>query len=435
MIIFDKSKNETHHPNSNFKKLCRRLRLFTKVKVNKEELSHEELKDCSIVIIGSPKLPFKEEEFRVLAAFIENGGSVAIFSSEGGDYASKSNLNVFLSEYGMSIDRSSVIRAVYHKYLHPKHALITNGIIQPEIGEEKDIPLVLSGKDSSATQYTTRPQDEACDSTSSLSFVYPNGTTISVQSPSFTLLSSGTTSYPVDCPLAAAWESDNIMGRSHNDKKRPGRLIVVGSSDIFADDWLDKEENGKLCDVFFRFLLGENIEFDSSQGRSDFEEKECVPDISSLANLVKSCIQENEPRTRDYNSMLCTKMFEIHNDCIPDVIDLYKRLNVEYEPLTLVRPHFECPHPPLRMSTHPPRMMDPPPPALELFDLDECFSDVRVRLSQLTNQFIDDSDLEDYVQEAGWIIGLHSKDRLQMGAKDVLYRACARIFEHKCGLV
>jgi len=133
--------------------------------------------------------------------------------------------------------------------------------------------------------------------------------------------------------------------------------------------------------------------------------------------------------------MLCTKMFEIHNDCIPDVIDLYKRLNVEYEPLTLVRPHFECPHPPLRMSTHPPRMMDPPPPALELFDLDECFSDVRVRLSQLTNQFIDDSDLEDYVQEAGWIIGLHSKDRLQMGAKDVLYRACARIFEHKCGLV
>ncbi|KAL7467489.1 hypothetical protein ACHAXS_007741 [Conticribra weissflogii] len=434
MIIFDTSKNETHHPNSNFKKLCRRLRLFTKVKVNKEDLSLEELKGCSILVIGMPKSPFKEDEFKVLTAFIENGGSVAIFASEGGDYTSKTNLNVFLSDYGMSIERSSVVRAVYHKYFHPKHALITNGIIQPEIGEEKDTPLVLNGKGSSATQYKTRPQDDAYDSASSLSFVYPNGTTISVQSPAFALLSSGTTSYPVDCPVAAAWESDNILGRSHHEKKRPGRLIVVGSSDIFADDWLDKEENGKLCVVFFRFLLRQNLDFDSSQGRSDFEEKECVPDISSLANLVKSCIQENEPLLRDYNSLLCKKMFEIHNDYIPDVIDLYKQLNVEYEPLTLVRPHFECPHPPLRMSTHPPRMMDPPPPALELFDLDECFSDARVRLSQLTNQFADDLDLEDYVQEAGWIMGLNSKDRLEMGPKDVIYRACVRIFEHKCGL-
>ena len=54
----------------------------------------------------------------------------------------------------------------------------------------------------------------------------------------------------------------------------------MGSSDVFADDWLEKEENFQLCDVLFKFLLRQNVSFDQSMGRSDFEEKERVPDIS-----------------------------------------------------------------------------------------------------------------------------------------------------------
>lgn len=36
-----------------------------------------------------------------------------------------------------------------------------------------------------------------------------------------------------------------------------GRLVVLGSVEIFGDDWLDKEENSKLCDVLFSWLLNE----------------------------------------------------------------------------------------------------------------------------------------------------------------------------------
>ena len=36
-----------------------------------------------------------------------------------------------------------------------------------------------------------------------------------------------------------------------------GRLVVLGSVEIFGDDWLDKEENAKLCDVLFSWLLNE----------------------------------------------------------------------------------------------------------------------------------------------------------------------------------
>jgi len=35
-------------------------------------------------------------------------------------------------------------------------------------------------------------------------------------------------------------------------------------------------------------------------------------------------------------------------DHIPKVIDLYKTLNVPYEPLSLIEPHFNCPHPPMQ---------------------------------------------------------------------------------------
>jgi len=83
-----------------------------------------------------------------------------------------------------------------------------------------------------------------------------------------------------------------------------GRVLIVGSSAIFADNWLEKEENYQLCNVLFRFLLHQDVSFDPSMGRSDFEENKCVPDIASLSNLVKQCLQENNPLTQDYKSLL-----------------------------------------------------------------------------------------------------------------------------------
>ena len=113
---------------------------------------------------------------------------------------------------------------------------------------------------------------------------------------------------------------------------------------------------------------------------------------------------------------------------MPDVIDTYKELNVPYEQkLTLVEPQFECPHPPLKMATHQPRMLDPLPPALELYDLDECLSkDTQTRLAELTNQFAgdkNDTNLERYIQEARSILGMDS----DAPPKQVLYDVCSQV--------
>lgn len=353
------------------KKLHRKLQSFATVKSHDgSALSVDTLADCKLYVCFGK---LQSGSVAVLHDFIDQGGSVAVFSTE-----SEPDLKNFLSVYGIQIEAGAVVRAAYHEgFTHPKHAFIQNGIAQQFFSEQQSM--------------------NAEDMSTSMAFVHPNGTTLSVESPSFTLLSSGSTSYPVDCPVAAAWEA--TVGT--------GRLIVVGSADIFADEWLEREDNSKLCDIFFDFLLHQGMEFDPSLGRSDFEEKEVVPDIASLSNLIKPCLQDIEPLPQDFTTLLCDDQFGLTMDHIPKVIDAYKNLNVPYEPLALIEPHFNCPHPPLRMATHAPIMPEPQPPELELFDLDDCFTDTRTRLVRLGEKYAGDcNNLTEYIREAGWILGI-----------------------------
>jgi hypothetical protein len=60
-------------------------------------------------------------------------------------------------------------------------------------------------------------------------------------------------------------------------------------------------------------------------------------------------------------------------------------------------------------------MREPPPPALELFDLDEHFASERARLAQLTNK-CGDEDLDYYVRECGNILGISARISAGAGA-------------------
>lgn len=81
---------------------------------------------------------------------------------------------------------------------------------------------------------------------------------------------------------------------------------------------------------------------------------------------------------------------------------------------------FECPLPPLKSAVFPPALREPPPPALDQFDLDEHFASESLRLAQLTNKCSDD-DLEYYVKESADILGILPKlDPERSDAKHVL---------------
>jgi intraflagellar transport protein 52 len=60
-----------------------------------------------------------------------------------------------------------------------------------------------------------------------------------------------------------------------------------------------------------------------------------------------------------------------------------------------------------------------PNPSLELFDLDDEFSQEKVRLAQLTNK-CEDNDLEYFIREAGDILGISDKVKNRTEPKAIL---------------
>lgn len=86
-------------------------------------------------------------------------------------------------------------------------------------------------------------------------------------------------------------------------------------------------------------------------------------------------------------------------------------------------------------ATFPPALREPPPPALDQFDLDEHFASKRIRLAQLTNKCTD-NDLDYFVREAGEILGVShqlpvAQLRQPQGAKLILHFIAEKIANFK----
>lgn len=78
----------------------------------------------------------------------------------------------------------------------------------------------------------------------------------------------------------------------------------------------------------------------------------------------------------------------------------------------------------IKLQVFPPSFQELPPPALELFDLDEAFSSDLLKLSQLTNKYLGNKDqsnemeLDYYIREFGGIIRMPNSETCS--AKEVL---------------
>lgn len=97
----------------------------------------------------------------------------------------------------------------------------------------------------------------------------------------------------------------------------------------------------------------------------------------------------------------------------------------------MIQPTFETPLPPLEPAVFPPILQELPPPALDLFDLDETFASEKTKLIQLTNK-CNDEDLEYYIRECGNILGIMDKiDPEKRDARHVLDYAFKSIVNWK----
>jgi intraflagellar transport protein 52 len=80
--------------------------------------------------------------------------------------------------------------------------------------------------------------------------VYPYGATLNVAKPAVAVLSTGSVSFPANRPVCAL-------------HKRPGsttgKLAVLGSGHVFADQYIDKESNSVLWEIIMNFLTEDLI--------------------------------------------------------------------------------------------------------------------------------------------------------------------------------
>ncbi|KAL2913990.1 hypothetical protein HK105_206428 [Polyrhizophydium stewartii] len=402
-ILFNISKKELLTPSNGFKSLQRRLRGGFKIGLFKEDMNLPKLADASLIVFGAPREKFSTSEFAALKAFLDRGGSVLYLAGEGGESASNTNFNYLLEEYGMMVNPDAVTRTVYFKYYHPKEVYVAGGVLNRELNR-------AAGKRVGAAA-DSGPQEPGRFNPSALTFVYPFGATLNVQKPAVPILSSGTVSYPLNRPVGAVYQISN----------KGGKLVALGSAQMFSDAYIEKEENGKLFDVLIQFLTSDKIVLNSiDASEPDIADYHYLPETAKMSETLRSCLQESEELPKDFTTMFDMGLFKFDTGLIPTAVRLYQQMHLKHEQLTLIQPQFETPLPPLEPAVFPPILKDLPPPALDLFDLDEHFASEKARLAQLTNKCNDD-DLEYYIRECGEILGVMEKlDPGQRDAKHVL---------------
>ncbi|CAG5100136.1 Similar to Ift52: Intraflagellar transport protein 52 homolog (Mus musculus) [Cotesia congregata] len=306
-----------------------------------------------------------------IRGFINNGKNVLVMLGEGGENKFNTNINFLLEEFGIMVNNDSVIRINYSRTLHPKECTISQG---------------LSNK-----SRFVKNRDEVVN----MNFIYPYGATLNVVQPSVVALSSGTMAIPTNRPICAYYSSPTSSGK----------LVVLGSSRLLTDSYIEKEHNDALREMIFDFFkskeqFSKEYHFDDI----DYSEYNFVPDITQLADEPKVCTQDLDTIDipREYTKLFKHHFYSINLSMIPECISAYQLLGV-----------------------FPPSFQELQPPALELFDLDEEFSSDLLKLSQLTNKYMsmkdpaNESELDYYIREFGEMIRINTSSDIPT-SKEIL---------------
>ncbi|XP_077583130.1 intraflagellar transport protein 52 homolog [Stigmatopora nigra] len=409
-VVFNASKSELFTTSSGYKSMHKHIRTQWKIQSMNEELSSDKLKGVKLWTTAGPRKKFTVSELDVLKHYLDGGGNVLVMLGEGGEKKFDTNINFLLEEFGIMVNSDAVFRTRYYKYYHPKEALVSDGVLNREISR-------AAGKSLSGIS----EDDNIGNNTQALSFVYPYGATLNVMKPAIAVLSTGSICFPLHRPVLAFYQG-----------KETGKLVVVGSCHMFSDQFIEKEENSKILSVVLQWLMTDNIRLNQIDAEDpEITDYTMLPHIGCLSEQLTQYFQEGDENPKDFTSLLDVSFFSLSTDTLPQVLSVYKHLNVKDEPLQLIAPQFETPLPQLQPAVFPPILSDLSPPTLDLFDLDEAFSSEKVRLAQLTNKCTDD-DLEFYIRKCGEILGVTPKlDKDHRDAKHILEHIFFQVAEFK----
>uniref|UniRef100_A0A4W5QTN8 Intraflagellar transport 52 homolog (Chlamydomonas) n=1 Tax=Hucho hucho TaxID=62062 RepID=A0A4W5QTN8_9TELE len=250
-----------------------------KIQSIKEELSLEKLTCVKLWITAGPREKFTAAELEVLKELKYN-----------------TNINFLLEEFRIMVNNDVVVRNAYYKYFHPKKHLY-----------------------------------QRCSKQVTLTFVFPYGATLSMMKPAVAVLSTGSVCYPLNRPVLAFYQV------------KAGKLAVMGSCHMFSDQYLDKEENRKIMDVVFQWLMGDTINLNQIDAEDPkITDYTMLPDTGCLSVRLRVHLQEENPR--DFTSLFDMSTQLVATGCC--LLCLHQ-MNVKHEPLQLITPQFETPLPQL----------------------------------------------------------------------------------------
>ncbi|KAJ7400259.1 intraflagellar transport 52 [Pitangus sulphuratus] len=303
-IVFNASKGESFTPAGGYKALRKRLRGSWKVLSLKDEITSEKLFGVKLWITAGPREKFSADEFYVLKKFLEDGGAILVMLREGGESRNGTNINFLLEEYGIIFNNDAVVRNVYYKYHHPKEALISDGVLNRGICEA-----------ARKTVLETTDEDGSGHDSQALTFVYPFGATLNVMKPAVAILSTGSVCFPLNRPILAFYQHES----------QGGKMAALGSSHMFSDQYLDKEENGKIMDVLFQWLTTSDIHLN----QMDMEDPE-VREIRHKEVFPPAFRELPAPPLELFDldetfSSEKARLAEITNKCTDDDLEFYVR--------------------------------------------------------------------------------------------------------------
>lgn len=155
-----------------------------------------------------------------------------------------------------------------------------------------------------------------------------------------------------------------------------------------------------------------------------------IPDIELLSEQPFSSLEESEELPSDYKKLFSQSFYQITNSELIQVIKAYEELQMDRENLKLIKPQFETPLPPLQPAVFPPTFRDIMKPSLELFDLEDAFSSIPTRLTQIANKCTD-ADIEYFIRECGLVLGINETTAGAKTGKAVLEYMFNKIAEFK----
>ncbi|KPJ18460.1 Intraflagellar transport protein 52-like [Papilio machaon] len=408
--------------------LHRKLKTTWKVMINREELTQNILEDVQILVVPGPQNVFTDDELACLKSVVERGDSVLVMMTDGGEERMNTNINFFLEEYGIVVNNDCVVRAKYHKFYHPKECHISNGILNRGV-----MKYIMKMPNYSVES------DDFLEDPPTPTFVYPYGATLTVKKPAAAILSSSDLCYPVKRPIAALYTADS-----------GGKLFVIGSGHFFSDQYLESECNDLIREMVFSYLGGAA---DLHLNPVDIED----PDVNEYRTLGDALFLSQvalptpatapPPRLAPLHphALFTWTLFSLNLAQLPEVLGLYDALGVKHEPLRLIAPQFETPFPPLQLAVFAPRFREPPPPPLELFDLDEALSSERAQLARLANKCLQpdnekmaqgdssqlETELEYFIRECGRVVRLSRALTEAPSAKAILHQLMVQLAAFK----